>query len=93
MPTTLPTKVKISDDVLFQEVAGDTVLLNMESEYYFGLNATGTRVWELLSQDESPESVFQVLKQEYKTDETQLRTDLAQLIAHLAAKNLVTIED
>jgi hypothetical protein len=40
--------IKISKEVLSQELAGETVLLDMASEGYFGLDAVGTRVWQLL---------------------------------------------
>ena len=34
--------------VMFREVSDGAVLLQMEDEIYFGLNAVGTRVWQLL---------------------------------------------
>ena len=39
-------KIQISPDVLSQEVNGETVLLDLEGESYFGLNEVGTRVWQ-----------------------------------------------
>ena len=38
----------ISEEVLSQEVNGETVLLDLEGEAYFGLNEVGTRIWQLL---------------------------------------------
>ena len=38
----------ISDEVLSQEVNGETELLDLESESYFGLNQVGTGIWQLL---------------------------------------------
>ena len=40
----------VSKDVLFQEVAGETVLLDLNSESYFGLDEVGTRIWTLLNE-------------------------------------------
>lgn len=34
--------------VMFREVSDGAVLLQMEDEIYFGLNAVGARIWQLL---------------------------------------------
>ena len=47
----LEQKVIVSDDVLFQILGGETVLLNMETEQYFGLNEIGSKIWELISKE------------------------------------------
>lgn len=89
----LPKKVKISDQVLFQEIEGECVLLDLSNEQYFGLNEVGTRLWLLLSEDERIENAFDSLKKEYDVDENILQDDLARLISELNAKGLVAVED
>ena len=37
-----------SPEVISQEVSGETVLLDLESESYYGLDAVGTRIWQLI---------------------------------------------
>ena len=39
---------QLSPDVLFQEVSGEMVLLDLNSEQYFGLDEIGARIWSLL---------------------------------------------
>lgn len=41
----------IPASVLSQEVNGETVLLDLQGEGYFGLTAVGTRIWQLLKND------------------------------------------
>jgi len=43
---TLETPFTIPEGVVSREIEGETVLLNLESGRYFGLNAVGTRVWQ-----------------------------------------------
>ncbi|MBT6125779.1 MAG: PqqD family protein, partial [Halieaceae bacterium] len=40
--------VTLSPDVISQEVSGETVLLDLNSEHYFGLDEVGTRIWQLI---------------------------------------------
>jgi len=88
----LPTRVSISDHVLFQEIEGECVLLNMASEQYFGLDDVGTRVWQLLVEDGDPAKALSQLQQVYDVDELTLRIDLAKLLAQLSSEGLVSLE-
>ena len=40
----------VHPSVICRELSGETVLLNLESGVYYGLDAVGTRVWQLLMQ-------------------------------------------
>lgn len=88
----LPARVNISDNVLFQEIEGECVLLNMTSEQYFGLDDVGTRVWQLLAEDGDPAKVLQHLQGVYAVDEATLRADLAKLLEQLSSEGLVSLE-
>lgn len=89
----LPAKIKPSENVLFQEISGEYVLLNMESEKYFGLDEVGARVWQILSEDENPAKVLQQLEAEYDVDPQTLRNDVAKLIEEMKAEDLVSVEE
>jgi hypothetical protein len=88
----LPVRVSISDHVLFQEIEGECVLLNMASEQYFGLDDVGTRIWQFLVEEGDPAKVLTQLRQVYNVDEATLRTDLAKLLEQLSSEGLVSLE-
>lgn len=89
----LSKKVKISLDVLSQEVGGETVLLDLKSEGYFGLDEVGTRIWQLLQEKGETDYVFQKLLEEYDVNEAQLQKDIEDLVGKLVETGLVEIED
>lgn len=78
-----------SPRVLCQEVAGEAVLLDLDSEKYFGLNAVGLRIWQLLQTHNDPDRIFSVLAAEYEVDPRALATDLQDLIQRLRKAGLV----
>jgi len=88
----LPARVSISDHILFQEIEGECVLLNMASEQYFGLDDVGTRIWQLLVEDGDPTKALTRLRQVYNVDEAMLRTDLARLLEQMSSEGLVSLE-
>lgn len=91
MPTSLPSRVAIAPDVLYQVLEGESVLLNLKTEHYYSLDEIGTRMWQLLDEHGDPTTVVEQLLAEYDADEATLRQDLADLIGKLSQAGLVTI--
>jgi hypothetical protein len=87
----LQQKVTISSEVLSQEVDGETVLLDLESESYFGLDEVGTRIWQLLNEGSNLQTVFDILLGEYDVDEKQLEKDIQDHVARLVKAGLVSL--
>jgi Coenzyme PQQ synthesis protein D (PqqD) len=85
-------KLKQSEDVLHQELSGETVLLNLKTEHYFGLDPVGTRIWQLLGETSNAEDVVKTLLDEYEVEEAQLRADVERLLGELASAGLVMSE-
>ena len=83
--------ITISKDVLSQEVAGETVLLDLASESYFGLDEVGTRIWQLLQEGAGREQLIDTLLVEYEVERAELERDVGKLLDGLADAGLVTL--
>src|SRR5262245_649086 len=68
--------IKSAQDVVFRDLSGEAVLLNLTTGMYFGLNESGTRMWKLLLETGDPEKTLARLKDEYDVDDSRLRSDL-----------------
>lgn len=86
---TLDTILTRSSEVLFQEVGGEAVLLDLASEQYFGLDSVGTRIWDLLDGEIPLERVHATLCAEYDADAQRIRDDLLALARALLDAGLV----
>ena len=82
-------KIELSPDVLSQEVSGETVLLDIRSESYFGLDQVGTRIWELMQENGDLETTFKAMLDEYDVDPGQLESDLTELVEKLEKAGLL----
>ena len=91
MNLTLSHRAKPADDVLFQEVGGEAVLLKLASECYFGLDPVGTRIWALLSEDAGLKRAFETLIEEYEVEHVVLERDLLALVERMAEAGLVEV--
>ena len=85
------SSVTISPDVLFQEINGETVLLDLRSEAYFGLDEVGTRLWQLLQHEQELAAIHAVMVEEYEVNSDQLKQDLARHIQELETAGLVSL--
>jgi len=79
----------VSKDVLFQEVSGETVLLDLASEQYFGLDEVGTRIWALLNDGRSVGEMVEILLGEYAVGREQLEADVRELLGALMDAGLI----
>lgn len=92
MSIPLPPHVSISSEVIFQEIAGECVVLNMGSEQYFGLDDVGTHMWQLLLEHGKTDTVLAQMEAYYEADAETLRRDLAAFIQQLREEGLVQVE-
>ena len=84
--------ISVSSDVLGQELDGETVLLDLASESYFGLDAVGTRVWQLLQSGAGQAELIEILLDEYDVERGTLEKDISDLLQRLAEAGLITVE-
>jgi hypothetical protein len=84
--------ITLSPDVISQEVSGETVLLDLESEHYFGLDEVGTRIWQLARETDDLKAIYQTLLAEYDVPENRLQQDLDNLLAEISGLGLITLE-
>ncbi|WP_052326982.1 PqqD family protein [Desulfocapsa sulfexigens] len=80
----------MSKDVLRQEIDGETVLLDMKSENYFGLNDVGSHVLEMLQDGSNLDSLVSHLLSIYEIGKQQLEIDITELLQQLLDAGLIS---
>jgi len=86
-------RIVASENVLVRELAGESVLLHLDSESYFGLDEVGTGMWEALTAHASVDAAFQALLETYDVQPAELRGDLERFVDQLAQAGLVDVRD
>jgi hypothetical protein len=85
--------IRVSPQVVSQELSGETVILDLDSECYFGLDAVGTRIWHLIREGADLRTIHDTLLDEYDVDPAQLHADLEALIADAQQRGLITLAE
>lgn len=91
MQISFSDRVSVPDDVLVSRLQEESVILNLDSERYYGLDDVGTRVLSALTNSDSIEAAYQSLLAEYDVDENVLRQDLLALVESLVQQGIVKI--
>ncbi len=88
----LDIKINIPQSLFVQEVDGEMVLLDMNSENYFGLDEVGTAIWQAMQEKETLKEVFEVLLEQYEVEPEVLEKDLLSFVEKLVESGLVEVE-
>jgi hypothetical protein len=69
------------------------VLVHLQTNRIFELNATGVRVWELAGEGADLDAIERTLLEEFAVDPDRLRSELLALVNRLTAEGLVNDDD
>jgi hypothetical protein len=86
---TRDARLKIPDQVVTRQVGDETVLLNLQSGTYFGLDPVGSRFLELLQTEGALAAVIPRMLEEFDVTEMQLEADLLRLADEMLASGLL----
>lgn len=78
--------------VLVRYLDKESVLLNLETERYYGLDETGTRMWQLVTAAPNIDAAYRELLSEYDVESDLLRLHLTELLGRLVENGLLQIQ-
>ncbi len=87
----LNSKVRLTDSVLMEDLAGEAILLDLASEDYFALDLVGTRILSVLNEVNSIQAAYEVLLSEYAVEPEELKQDLLEYVQELRQDGLVEV--
>ncbi len=84
-------RATVPPHVLVRFLEQESVLLNLETEQYFGLDKTGTRMWQLVTAAPSIDAAYRELLAEFDAEPELLRSDLTELLGRLVDHGLLQV--
>jgi len=83
------TRLSIPPQVMSRQVGEETVLLDLESGIYFGLDGVGKRIWESFAEGRSLGEAAAVIITEYEVEEERAAADVIEFATDLVARGLL----
>ena len=88
----LSARIRVPEHVIYRSFEAETVLLNLQTGQYHGVNATGGRMLELIDQIGSVRQAAIHLAAEYGQDGRQVTDDVLRFCRALVDRGLVEVE-
>jgi hypothetical protein len=85
--------MKHNANVVFRDLDGEAVILDLESGTYFGLNEVGTRLWQLAGEGRSETEIVDTLVAEYDADRETIVRDATKLLEELRRRRLIVPDE
>ena len=70
-------------------VGDETVLMDLASGIYFGLDGVGKRIWESIAEGKNLAAVVAVIAAEYEVDEARAQADVIEFVGELVERGLL----
>jgi len=77
-------------DMVWREIAGETVIVDPDGEVIMGLNGTGGRVWDRLDGERSLGDIAGELAKDHGVDPDQVLGDVLAFAEQLIERNLAS---
>ena len=88
----LEMRARVPEHVVHRQFAEETVILNLKTGLYHGLNASGGRFIEVLDRAPTVAAAAETLAQEYVQPLEQIERDVADFCLALSERELLRIE-
>ena len=83
--------VTIPAQVMARQVGNESVILDLSSGTYYGLDPVGARIWQLMTEGQTLAQVCETMLAEYEVSREDIERDVLALVQNLADKQLVGV--
>ena len=88
----LSNRVLIPPQVMARQVGEETIILDLASGMYFGLDAVGARMWQLMGEGKTLADVVVAMLAEYDAPIEEIERDVVELAEMLDSRHLIRAE-
>ncbi|MEE9344908.1 MAG: lasso peptide biosynthesis PqqD family chaperone [Methylococcales bacterium] len=89
MKITTNTIIQRNHEIIYNDMDGETVMMDIEQGTYYGLDSTATRIWELLDQALSVEQLCQQLCRKYAVSEADCLNETLTFLEEMAQHHVI----
>jgi hypothetical protein len=80
---------QVSKDLLSSKIDDEVIIMGLQTDKYYGLDAIASRIWELLEEPRSLDELVSLLREEYEVEEDVCREETLALLQDLSSQKLI----
>ncbi len=82
-------KWQAAKDLLSSKIDDEVIIMGLQTDKYYGLDAIASRIWELLEEPRSLDELVSLLREEYEVEEDVCREETLALLQDLSSQKLI----
>ncbi|MGB0862134.1 MAG: lasso peptide biosynthesis PqqD family chaperone [Saprospiraceae bacterium] len=86
------TVVRKDDNLMGGEMGNETVLMDMSSGDYLGLNQVGSSIWNMIVKPITVSDICDSLMEKYEVDTKTCETETLKYLNQLVAENMINVQ-
>jgi hypothetical protein len=90
-PIGLNSTIQCGDNLVSCDLDGETALMSVDQEMYYGLNPIASRIWTLLQQARPVAALCALLQEEFEVELAQCERDVLAFLNEMAHDNLIKV--
>ena len=87
----MDTTVVAAPDQVSSDLAGESVILNLKTGLYYGLNQVGASIWERIQSPTTVAKICAAILDEYEVATHQCEQDVLRLLQEMISAKLVEV--
>ncbi len=85
--------VVAAKEQISSDLGGEAVILNLKNGVYYGIDAVGVRIWNLIQESRTVDDILNTLLEEYEVEPDHCEGDILALLQQLADSGLIEVRD
>jgi coenzyme PQQ synthesis protein D (PqqD) len=85
--------VVAAKDQVSSDLAGEAIVLSLQSGLYYGLGDIAARIWEMVREPIRVSAIRDAILQDYEVDPAQCESDVLDFLRQLAAEGMIEVKD
>ncbi len=78
--------------VYWRKVEDETVILNIDSGFYYTLDGAGSTIWNMIINNKNKDQIVSNIANEYEIDDRTVKKDIETLFKNLEKEDLIEIK-
>ena len=89
MALTQESLIRRNEEIVSSEIDGETVMMDLDFENYFGMEVIGTRIWQLLENEMTVQALCETLTREFEVEIEQCLEDVVPFLDDLSKNQMI----
>ncbi len=78
-----------SDKIVWRNIDGEAIILNLDTGFYYSLNKIGTIIWQMLNEKKKIPQIIEAMCRDYNNATSKIGRDIEFLIKDLSKEGLL----